>query len=123
MTRRVNDLMIALAVAVSAASLYFIFLKVTIPGMPAGLAAAFGTVLPGLIVTGLAILEAINVRGGIMAAGSYTVMGIGLALTLFELNAAGVINAAMLAPATLEQIQILIIVIGFLLGVAAYRGS
>lgn len=121
MSRRVNDLVFALAVMGSAVGLYFVFTANVFPGIPAAMGAAFGEVLPGLIVTALAMLGAVKTSGG-AAAGSYCVLGVGLALTLFELNAAGVINAAMLAPATLEQVQMLTIILGFLLGIASYRG-
>jgi hypothetical protein len=46
-----------------------------------------------------------------------------LALLLYELTVAGIVSVAMLAPATLEQIQTLVIVLGLIFGIIAYRSS
>lgn len=118
---RSRDLYFTAAVAVSAVSLYFIFTANVFPGIPAATGAAFGAVLPGLIVTSIAMLGVFQSRG-VMGAGAFCLLGVGLALTLFELDAAGVINAAILLPFTLAQMQILVIILGFLLGMASYRG-
>jgi hypothetical protein len=123
MSRRVKDLMFVLAVTGSAVGLYYVFTANVFPGIPAAVGDAFSYVLPGLIVTSLAALGAIQSRGGITAAGSFCLVGVGLALILYELDAAAVINAAMLAPATLEQVQVLVIITGFILGVVAYSGD
>jgi hypothetical protein len=98
-----------------------VFTTVAIPDIPATLGATFGTILPGLIVSGVAIAEAAWARNGMGAVGGYTIAGVGLALLLYELTVAGMVSAAMLAPATLEQIQTLIIVLGLVMGVIAYR--
>ena len=123
MGRRENSFAVYLAVAVIPVALYYVFTTVAIPDIPATLGATFGTILPGLIVSGVAIAEAAWARNGMGAVGGYTIAGVGLALLLYELTVAGMVSAAMLAPATLEQIQTCIIVLGFIMGVVAYRGS
>ncbi len=109
------------AVAITAVSLYYIFTTMAIPDMPVDLGATFGTILPGLLLTGVAMVEAAWVKRGPGAMGAFCVSGVGLALLLYELDVAGVVNAAMLAPATLAQVQALLIVLGFIMGVVAYR--
>lgn len=119
--RKDSGFMVYGAIAVTAVSLYYIFTTMAIPDIPATLGATFGTILPGLLVTGVAIAEAAWSRRGAAAMGGYCITGVGLALLLFELDTAGVLNAVMLAPATLAQVQVLVIVLGFVMGVVAYR--
>jgi hypothetical protein len=116
-----NNLIVLGAIMASAVSLYWIFTTMAFPGIPATLGATFGTILPGLLVAGLAMITAISMRSGPAAMGAYTVTGLGLALLVFELNAAGVLTNAMLLPATVAQVQVLIIVVGFVVGIIAYR--
>ena len=123
MGRRENSFAVYLAVAIIPVALYYVFTTVAIPNMPATLGATFGVILPGLLITGVAIVEAAWARNGMGAMGGYAITGVGLALLLYELTTAGMVSAAMLAPATLEQIQTCIIVLGFIMGVVAYRGS
>jgi hypothetical protein len=105
----------------TAVSLYYIFTISAFPGIPATLGATFGTILPGLLIGGFAIVIAVREKSGPAAMGAYTVTGLGLALLVFELNAAGVLTNAMLLPATVAQVQALIIVVGFIVGIIAYR--
>jgi hypothetical protein len=119
--RRDNGFAVYLAVAIIPVALYYVFTTMAIPDMPATLGATFGTILPGLILSGVAIAEAAWSKNGMGAMGGYTIAGVGLALLLYELTVAGMVSAAMLAPATLDQIQTLIIVLGLVMGVIAYR--
>ena len=121
MGRRDNGFAVYLAVAIIPVALYYVFTTMAIPDMPATLGATFGTILPGLILSGVAIAEAAWSKNGMGAMGGYTIAGVGLALLLYELTVAGMVSAAMLAPATLDQIQTLIIVLGLVMGVIAYR--
>jgi hypothetical protein len=116
-----GDILVYGAIAVTAVSLYYIFTTMSIPEIPASLGATFGTILPGLLITGLAIVGAVEVRRGPAAMGAFSVAGVGLALTLYELNSAGIVTATMLLPATLAQVQVLVVVLGFIMGVVAYR--
>lgn len=121
MARNGNNLIVYAAVLGTVVSLYYVFTTMTIPEIPASLGATFGTILPGLLITGVAIIEAALVRSGPGAMGAFCVTGVGLAILLSELDTAGVINAAMLAPATLAQVQALIIILGLVMGIVAYR--
>ena len=121
MGKRENGFMVYLAVAIIPVALYYVFTTMSIPEIPTGIGATFGIILPGLLIMGVAVVEAAWAKNGVGAMGGYTVMGVGLALLLYELNVAGMVSAAMLAPATLEQVQTLVIVLGLIIGVVAYR--
>jgi len=121
MGKRENGFMVYLAVAIIPVAFYYVFTTMSIPEIPTGIGATFGIILPGLLIMGVAVVEAAWAKNGVGAMGGYTVMGVGLALLLYELNVAGMVSAAMLAPATLEQVQTLIIVLGLIIGVVAYR--
>lgn len=109
------------AIAVTVIALYYIFTTMAIPEIPASLGATFGTIFPGLMITGFFIVEVMYTKNGAGAMGGMTIAGVGLALLLSELNTAGVLTAAMLAPASLASVQVLVIVLGFIMGVVAYR--
>jgi len=121
MGKRENGFMVYLAVAIIPVALYYVFTTMSIPEIPTSIGATFGIILPGLLIMGVAVVEAAWAKNGVGAMGGYTVMGVGLALLLYELNVAGMVSAAMLAPATLEQVQTLVIVLGLIIGVVAYR--
>jgi len=121
MGKRENGFMVYLAVAIIPVAFYYVFTTMSIPEIPTGIGATFGIILPGLLIMGVAVVEAAWAKNGVGAMGGYTVMGVGLALLLYELNVAGMVSAAMLAPATLEQVQTLVIVLGLIIGVVAYR--
>ena len=121
MGKRENGFMVYLAVAIIPVAFYYVFTTMSIPEIPTSIGATFGIILPGLLIMGVAVVEAAWAKNGVGAMGGYTVMGVGLALLLYELNVAGIVSAAMLAPATLEQVQTLVIVLGLIIGVVAYR--
>ena len=121
MGKRENGFMVYLAVAIIPVAFYYVFTTMSIPEIPTSIGATFGIILPGLLIMGVAVVEAAWAKNGVGAMGGYTVMGVGLALLLYELNVAGMVSAAMLAPATLEQVQTLVIVLGLIIGVVAYR--
>lgn len=110
------------AIAGTVVALYYIFTTSAFPSVPAQLGAALQACIPGLLIGGFAIVEAILTRHGPAAMGGYTLAGLGLSIILDELFTAGVLTAAMLAPALLWQVQILVILMGFIMGIIAYRG-
>ena len=77
-------------------------------------------VLPGLLITFLGIIAVVEAQGGLGVVGCFALMGVGLAILLWEMYTVGIIDDVLLAGATLVQLQAIIIIISLLMGGVAY---
>lgn len=111
----------------------FVILFVFILFFAGGYAADFGlsatisddliAVLPGLFVSIIGIIAVSQTTNSPLIIGGFGVVGIGMAVLLSEAYTAGIIVDAMLGGATIAQCEVIIIILGLMLGAVAYAGS
>jgi uncharacterized membrane protein len=87
-----------------------------IPGLSSSLGPYFTDLIAPLLFTFMGIITAGEVRHGPALAGCFTLIGVGLAMILNYAYVGGMITAAMIAPATLEQYQAIVVVASLLIG-------
>jgi len=92
-----------------------------------GLSSTIGdeliAVFPGLFVTIIGIIAISKSGGSPLIIGGFGAVGIGLAVLLSEAYTAEIIVDAMLGGATIAQCEIIIIILGLVLGAVAYTTS
>ena len=110
-----------MAVVGTLVAFLYIFTTMPIPMIDPAIGAHFAAVFPGLLISFFGVITSVEVKNGPGIIGCFTVTGVGLAILLSELNTDGMVTDAMLLPATLLQVQFLVILAAMIMGVLMYK--
>jgi len=92
-------------------------------GLPPGAEATLMSVFPGVMIIGISLFGVGKLHGKPIIIGVLAATGIGIAVFLGELATVGLLDPASLGMLTLEQAQILCVILGVLFGVVTYAAS
>jgi hypothetical protein len=91
-------------------------------GLDADVGAGLLLVLPGLLIVVIGVLFTVGMSGQFSVIG-YGALGVGLAILLQEMYDGGIIVDAMLGGASIAQYEMIIVILGVVLGGVAYASK
>jgi hypothetical protein len=98
----------------------YVFNTMSFPMISSSLGGYFTALMPGLLFTLFGAVTMFEAKNSPGVMGCFAVMGVGLAIMIGSANTVGLVTNAMLAPATLEQFQAVIIIFALFLGGIVY---
>jgi len=118
MGRKPNVMMVMMGVTVALVAIIVYLTQgyATSLNIDDSIGSGLATVFPGMLITVMGILAIRQTENSPMSIGSYGAVGIGLVVLLGELYTASIITEDILDPATITQVQTLVMVVMLLIG-------